>query len=85
MTPIASTPSAPPAPARTLRSTQGSTDGGPGGATGGPVTDEAIRALGAAIHAELRESLAPEDIVRLTTDLLGRVTAELQAARHAKT
>ena len=69
-------------PARALRSTQkGSTDGA--GASG-PVTDEAIRALGGAIHAELRESLAPEDIVRLTTDLLGRVTAELQAARHEK-
>jgi hypothetical protein len=67
-----------PAPARALRSTEGA-------AAGGPVTDEAIRALGGAIHAELRESLAPEDIVRLATDLLGRVTAELQAARHAKT
>jgi hypothetical protein len=76
MTPTASTP-----PVRTLRSTEA----GPGTPTGGPVTDEAIRALGGAIHAELRESLAPEDIVRLATDLLGRVTAELQAARHAKT
>ncbi len=67
-------------PARALRSTEkGSTDG-----ASGPVTDEAIRALGGAIHAELRESLAPEDIVRLTTDLLGRVTAELQAARLEK-
>lgn len=48
------------------------------------MTDEAIRALGGAIHAELRESLAPEDIVRLTTDLLGRVSAELQSTRDAK-
>ena len=76
MTPNASPTSL--TPSRALRSTEGSP-------AGSPVTDEAIRALGGAIHAELRESLTPEDIVRLTTDLLGRVTAELQAARHAKT
>lgn len=66
-----------PVPARALRSTEKA-------APSGPVTDDAIRALGAAIHAELRESLGPEDIVRLTTDLLARVTAELQAARLDK-
>ena len=67
---------APPTPARALRSTEkGSTEKATteGSAPGGPVTDEAIRALGGAIHSELRESLGPEDIVRLATDLLGRV------------
>jgi hypothetical protein len=66
-----------PAPARVLRSSEG--------VATGPVSDEAIRTLGAAIHAELRETLAPEDVVRLATDLLGRVTAELQAARLDRT
>lgn len=52
----------------------------PGGAPA-RADDAAIRSLAAAIHEELRASLAPEDVVRLTAALLGRVTDELRARR----
>jgi len=45
------------------------------------VDDAAVRALAAAIHRELRESLEPEDVVRIASELLGRVADELQGRR----
>ena len=48
------------------------------------VHDDAVESLAAAIHRELRESLSPEDIIRLTSALLARVTEEV-ARRPAAT
>jgi hypothetical protein len=41
--------------------------------------DAAVAALASTIHRELRESLSPEDVVRLATALLGLVADELRA------
>jgi hypothetical protein len=47
------------------------------------VDEAAVRSLAAAIHRELRESLEPEDVVRLASELLGRVADELRDRREA--
>lgn len=44
--------------------------------------DDAVRALAVAIHRELRESLQPEDVVRIASELLGRVAEELRERRE---
>lgn len=46
--------------------------------------DEAVRALAVAIHRELRETLQPEDVVRIASELLGRVAEELRERRDGK-
>jgi hypothetical protein len=46
--------------------------------------DDAVRALAVAIHRELRESLQPEDVVRIASELLGRVAEELRERREGK-
>jgi hypothetical protein len=48
-------------------------------------SDDAVRALAASIHRELRESLTPEQIVAVATELLGRCADDLRERRPPST
>ncbi len=46
--------------------------------------DDAVKALAVAIHRELRETLSPEDVVRIASELLSRVAEELRERREGR-